>query len=55
MAVIDKTNGYIGPRELYYALGQIDDTECDRYTKEELRKNLLKFGHYGPRVNRYPV
>jgi len=36
------------PKFLYYALGQIDEDLSLRYTKEQVRRFVLDFLHYGP-------
>ena len=35
-------------RERYYEVGRIDPEQCLRYTKEQARKFVLYFCHYGP-------
>lgn len=48
--VFDVANGrdVIARRELYYKAGNIDPAKCHRYTKDEARKRVLDFRHYGP-------
>jgi hypothetical protein len=36
------------PKTLYYTLGNIDPSKQFRYTPEEMRKNILKYKHWGP-------
>ena len=46
--VIDTSNGrdIQLPKQLYYALGNIETTK--RYTMEKAMEKMLKIGHYGP-------
>lgn len=48
--VIEKSNGndICIPDVLYYAVGQIEQDTCRRYTKEEARILALDTGHWGP-------
>jgi hypothetical protein len=48
--VIDRSNGLdvTMPRAVYYAIGQIDETEVDRYTADEVRRLIVDTGHWGP-------
>ncbi|HCA02660.1 MULTISPECIES: hypothetical protein [Halomonadaceae] len=48
--VIDLSNGqrFVGPRALYYAIGQIEPKEVCRYSKEVARAKMLQTEHYGP-------
>jgi len=45
---IDGNNLIQVPKQLYYAMGQIHEDLCLRYTKEQVRTYVLKFKHYGP-------
>ena len=48
--VIDKSNGkdlHI-PKDLYYALGNINPGEIVKYTYSEAIEKMLNNGHYGP-------
>ena len=48
--VLDHSNGRTIelPKELYYAMGQIDPAKVVRYTVQEMRRELLAHEHYGP-------
>lgn len=48
--VFDFSNGgsHVLPRDRYYALGEIDEKEVRRYTKDETLAWMLKTHHYGP-------
>lgn len=48
--VVDQSNGQelVMPQALYYLIGQIQETETERYTSEEARSRLLDLRHYGP-------
>lgn len=46
--VVDRTNGYDGPRVVYYALGQIDWRNCLLYTRNEARAFVVTTEHFGP-------
>jgi len=46
--VIDLTNGFRGPRGLYYAIGNINWKDCLIYTPEETRRFIGYYGHWGP-------
>lgn len=48
--VFDFSNGrkLVMPRNVYYALGRIDPEDSFRYSPDEARKLLVRFGHYGP-------
>ena len=45
---VDAMNPTTMPRFLYYSLGKIDHEQCLVYTKEEARRWLLAYMHYGP-------
>lgn len=47
---IDLSNGcrFVGPSELYYAIGNVDADDVCFYTPEEARRHLVDHGHYGP-------
>ncbi len=36
------------PKPIYYALGNIDETQTVRYTSEEMRRKILDSKHWGP-------
>lgn len=40
-------NGKVLPKDLYYAVGQIDPNECARYTYKQYVKKLVQEGHWG--------
>ena len=46
--VLDRSNGHhwVGPRDTYYRLGQVQDVK--RYTRTEAFAHLLRTEHYGP-------
>lgn len=48
--VIDRSNGgsVVMPRRLYYALGDIEESSCHRYTIIEATKALMDYKHLGP-------
>ncbi len=46
--VFDITNGYSGPRDVYYALGKIDLANNKYYTKGRAINLARKHMHYGP-------
>ena len=48
--VIDKSNGreLEFPRELYYAIGNVDPSEQHRYTYKEIREMIQEHGTWGP-------
>lgn len=48
--VIDRSNGCDTaiPRDLYYALGCIEESSCHRYTLREAVAKLEQYRHYGP-------
>jgi hypothetical protein len=50
VTVIDRSNGKDStfPRELYYAIGQMDPDEVARYSLDDAYLNMEEFGHYGP-------
>lgn len=52
--VIDNSNGrsVAMPKEDYYRIGNIDESEATYYTFEEMAKLLLKSEHYGPWVEK---
>jgi hypothetical protein len=54
--VIDHSNGQrvAVPREMYYAIGQIDELEVERYSWAETRTMLRTFRHYGPWDDAHP-
>lgn len=48
--VIDRSNGlnvYM-PRDVYYAIGDIDDNVVSRYTRHEAAVMMMRYRHYGP-------
>lgn len=47
---LDKSNGkeLEIPAPVYYLIGKINSEEVKKYNKEEIRKNILKHGHWGP-------
>ena len=48
--VIDRSNGLdvTTARALYYAVGQIDETDVIRYDAIDVRHNIVTTGHWGP-------
>ncbi len=48
--VFDLTNGRLvtGRRERYYEEGNIDSECCLKYTRQEARRRVLDYMHYGP-------
>ncbi len=48
--VYDYSNGHEFeiPKIVYYALGNIKEEECFKYSDFELNKKLLKYEHWGP-------
>lgn len=48
--VLDFSNGreIEMPKMLYYALGNIVESDCIKYTAEEVRHWILETGHWGP-------
>lgn len=48
--VLDQSNGgdHLLPRDLYYAIGHVDNRPTRRYTREEARLVILQQGHWGP-------
>ncbi len=48
--VIDKSNGLnvVLPRDLYYAIGNIEAERVSRYTPQEATSLALEHEHYGP-------
>lgn len=47
---IDFSNGnrFVGPAELYYAIGRIDPAELVTYSVDTARRRLVDHQHYGP-------
>ena len=46
--IYDPTVEFEGPKMLYYALGNINPEDSFKYSREEARKKILEFGHWGP-------
>ena len=48
--VVDVSNGenIRMPAWVYYRLGNINSDQCKRYTMGDLRKWIVKLGHWGP-------
>lgn len=48
--VFDFSNGgnHIVPRDVYYAMGEIDPVTVRKYTDKEALKLMLRTGHFGP-------
>ena len=46
--VIDKTVPITLPKQLYYALGNIKESDVYRYTYDEMSHKVTEFGTYGP-------
>lgn len=46
--VYDAERDFEIPKFLYYAVGNIDENDCFKYSRNEARKKMLEFGHYGP-------
>jgi hypothetical protein len=46
--VLDLAQGFTGPKDVYYALGQIDPALNIYYTRKEARALAVKHKHYGP-------
>ena len=46
--VFDPESDMVIPRVLYYAVGNIEESDCFKYTKDEVRRMALEFKHYGP-------
>ena len=50
--VHDASNPRLGlmslPAVVYYAIGNIKDDECSRYSLAEVRQAMAEHGHYGP-------
>ena len=46
--VIDPSSGFVGSKILYYAVGNIRDSDNHTYTKDTMLAYLLSYGHYGP-------
>lgn len=48
--VIDRSNGNNVelPAELYYKIGQIDESTVQRYSPSEASRNMVRSGHHGP-------
>ena len=48
--VIDNSRGrnIVMPKDLYYILGNIDAQNTYRYNRDEVRRNILKSGTWGP-------
>lgn len=48
-AVFDRVSGMVVPAALFYRAGKIDPTEeLFTYTREELRRMLVQYRHWGP-------
>lgn len=48
--VIDISNGqlFVGPRALYYAIGEIEPNDVCHYSEASAREKMLQTEHYGP-------
>ena len=46
--VLDTESGNVLQRDLYYLVGRIDPESCIRYSVDDMRRWVLKTGHWGP-------
>jgi hypothetical protein len=46
--VLDAEHGSWAPKDLFYAVGNIDPERCRRYTYAEMRRKINEHGHWGP-------
>jgi hypothetical protein len=54
--VIDRSNGRDDrlPVEVYYAFGSIRPRDCRRYSRTDVMRQLIEFGHWGPWDDEHP-